>query len=113
MKIVNTMDNTIEVLHGTVDDTLKLLNLHMDLIHAEAKRLGTLTKKIALYAFLLAIGAIPGFLMLMLGFTHWLQVETQMPDWQCELIVAGACILACVVMISVARAQILKLKEGF
>lgn len=105
------MDDTIAVLNGAIADASKLLNLHLELLRAEAKKNAGYTKRIAILAFLMILGLIPALILLALGVSDLLHSSTQMTDWQCKIIVSFVCFGGCTVLAYYARAQINQLQD--
>lgn len=105
------LDETITILNSAVEDIGKLFHLHLELLRAETKKSIGFTKRIAALAFLLVVCLIPAVILFLFGLSSWLEAETQMPSWQCQLLVATICLGGCVVLAFIARSQIQQLQS--
>lgn len=108
---LEALENTANILHGAMDDSAKLIQLHLNLARAEGRKVINLTTKILLAGFLLAVGLIPPTLMLVIGLRDWLHESTELKVWQCELIVGGSTLAAFLLLAYFARLYLLKEEE--
>lgn len=109
---MNTIETKVQTVQRAINDCIKLMRLHLELIREEAKSVGSIASMTITFWFLIAIVAIPSFLMLLFGLNHWLQNVTPLSTWQTEIIVGGTFLILCVGAAGFARAQLLKFKEG-
>lgn len=104
-------NDTIAILNSALGDASKLLNLHVELLRAEAKKGAVFTKRIAILGFLLILGLIPTLVLFAFGLSDLLRATTQMQEWQCKLVVAAICFSCCATLAYNARSQLLQLQD--
>ncbi len=109
-----SLDETVGILNGAIEDIGKLFSLHLELIQAETKKNIGFTKRIVILAFLLTIVVIPTILIFLLGLASLLQAQTSLQNWQALMIVAAVCFIGCLALAYGAQSQVTQLqkKEG-
>ena len=109
-----SLDETVGILNGAVEDIGKLFSLHLELLQAETKKNIGFTKRIVILAFLLTIVVIPTILIFLLGLASLLQAHTSLQNWQTLMIVAAVCFVGCLALAYGAQSQVAQLqkKEG-
>lgn len=109
---MTTIETKVQTVQRALNDCVKLMKLNLELVREEAKAVGSMASMTITFWFLVAIIAIPSFLMVLFGLNHWLQDATQLSTWQSEVLVGSAFLILCVGTAGYLRAQLLKLKEG-
>ena len=105
------MDETVAILHGAIGDVSKLMNLHVELVKAESKKISSTIRRVFAIGILLVVSIIPTSVVLLLAVADSLHAGTTVPLWQAQLLVAGVCLAGCLALAFQARSKLLNLWE--
>ncbi|MCX6126424.1 MAG: phage holin family protein [Proteobacteria bacterium] len=108
---MESMDDTIAMVHGAIGDINKLMNLHVELVKAESKKISFTIRRVFAIGILLVISIIPTSVVFLIALADWLHVSTTLTVWQAQLLVAAVCLAACFILAYQARSKLLNLWE--